>query len=78
LITSTTAPDNRFSAAFAFTPRAAHPTLVFEPVQCRIESSLGHLQHLFAHFLNPLRDGPSVHRPQSDGLENQQIKGSLN
>src|SRR6476661_1193603 len=52
----------RLPVVFGRTPFRRDQTLLFEPVQRRVERSLIHLQHVFRQLLDALRDTPSMHR----------------
>src|SRR5687768_13689008 len=45
-------------------PLAVDPPLLFEPLQRRIQRPLPHPQRVVRHLLQPLRDRPTVQRPQ--------------
>src|ERR1700761_971572 len=53
------------------------PRLLLQPVQSRIERALLHLQGFFRYLLDTFGDCPAMQRPESDGLENQQVERAL-
>jgi len=50
---------------------------LFESVQRGIKRPLVDLQDVVRNAPNPLRDGPTVHRLEGDGLEDEQIESAL-
>ena len=59
-------------------PLRADPAVLFELVEARVERALAYLEDFALHLVDPLGDGPAVHRLESNSFENQQIEGSLN
>src|SRR5688572_8897198 len=55
-------------------PLAVDPPLLFEPLQRRIQRPLPHSQRVVRDLLQPLRDRPTVQRPQRQHFQDQQIE----
>src|SRR5712671_4978016 len=67
----------RPSVILRFAPLRRNPTFCLLAVEARIKRPLLHNQHLCRSLLDALGDGVTMHRPGGEGLENEQIQGSL-
>src|SRR6185312_5580047 len=64
-------------SGLAFAPFTPNPALLLQAVQCGIQRSLLHLQHLIGCLLDSLGDGPAVLGLQRKRFQDQQVQCSL-
>ena len=67
----------RAPAKVGFFPVGGDPSLVLEAMESRVERTLLNREHLAGQFLNAFRDRPAVQRIARDGLEDEEVEGSL-
>src|SRR5688572_15514411 len=58
-------------------PFGGDPPPLLQPVQRGIERTFAHLEHVAGQLLDPARHGVAVGRTPAQGLEHQQVEGSL-
>lgn len=59
------------------TPFGLDPSLMFQPVQRRIERTLIDLQDVFRNLLDAFGDRPAMQRTGLQGPEDQEIESAL-
>ena len=67
----------RGAAQIGIFPLGADPALLFEPVERRVQRTLANGEDIAGQDLDSLGDAPAMEGLAGDGLQDEQIQGSL-